>query len=130
MWEEAAEARAREASCLERNGHLHGAIYLAGYVVECLLKSYLQHKRVEFPRSGPSGHDLRALWKKAGLMPNDLAGRKRAFVDTWNTSIRYKTCVDSAHQPEDLLKGAYEIVVYLRKRIPYARSGARRRGRP
>jgi hypothetical protein len=88
-FEDAARARATEAACLDANGHTLGAIYLAGYVVECKLKTLLARMRRPFPRSGQQGHDLRALWDAAGLRSADLRGFKRAFMDYWNTGIRY-----------------------------------------
>jgi hypothetical protein len=103
-----------------------GAIYLAGYVVECKLKTLLGRMRRPFPTSGRGGHDLRALWDAAGLRSADVRGFRRAFMDYWNTGIRYSARVDSEHSPQDLLRGAMELSSYVSGRIPYA--GKRRNG--
>ncbi|HLU32603.1 MAG TPA: hypothetical protein VKZ74_01080 [Natronosporangium sp.] len=127
-FEHAARSRAQEAACLAANGHLTGAVYLAGYVIECRLKAYLTFQNRPFPQSGARGHDLRALWEAAGFLAKDLSGFKRAFVDTWSTDIRYSTQLPSAHQPEDLLRAAQELAGFVAKRHAYRR--CRRKGQP
>lgn len=128
MYEDAARMRATEAKHLADGGHLCGALYLAGYVIECKLKDLLNRLGKPFPRSGPAGHDLRGLWDAAGLRQGDLGGHKRAFLDYWSTSIRYTCVVDSPHAARDLLKGATELAGIVSRRIRYARS-PRRSGR-
>jgi hypothetical protein len=128
VYEDAARIRATESAHLAAGGHLCGALYMAGYVVECKLKDLLSRSGIPFPRSGQAGHDLRGLWEAAGLRRTDLQGHKRAFLDYWNTSIRYSSQVDSPHDPADLLKGAMDLASMVNIRIRYARS-SRRGGR-
>jgi hypothetical protein len=127
--EDAARARSAEANCLAGEGHLCGAVYLAGYVVECKLKILLGKMGKSFPRAGNKGHDLIGLWRAAGLRDQDVTGFRKAFLDYWNTGIRYTAVVESEHQPEDLLRGAQDLARYVSARIPYVRASARNRGR-
>jgi hypothetical protein len=53
--EDAARARSQEANCLAKEGYPCGALYLAGYVVECRLKELLNKMGKPFPKSGPLG---------------------------------------------------------------------------
>lgn len=121
MYEDAARMRATEAKHLADGGHLCGALYLAGYVIECKLKDLLNRLGRPFPRSGQAGHDLHGLWDAAGLRREDIGGHKRAFLDYWNTGIRYTCVVDSPHAPRDLLKGAIELAGIVARRVRYAR---------
>lgn len=129
-FQEAAKARLQEASCLAKQGHLTGAIYLAGYVVECRLKHYLVRLNRPFPRSGRQGHNLRALWETAGFRLEDLSGFKRAFMDTWSTDIRYSARLTSEHRLEDLFRAAQNLAAYVHQRQRYAGSRRPRKGRP
>jgi hypothetical protein len=117
VFEDAARARATEANHLASGGHLCGAVYLAGYVVECKLKILLGKMGKRFPTSGRSGHDLIGLWEAAELRYEDLRGFKKAFLDYWNTSIRYSAVVSSEHRAEDLLRGAQDLAGYVSRRI-------------
>lgn len=121
LYEDAARMRATEARHLADGGHLCGALYLAGYVIECKLKDLLSRSSRPFPRSGQAGHDLRGLWDAAGLRREDLVGHKRAFLEYWSTSIRYTCVVESPHAPTDLLKGAIELAGIVTHRVRYAR---------
>jgi hypothetical protein len=125
MWasvlEDAARARATEANCLAASGHLCGAAYLAGYVIECKLKILLGKMGRPFPQSGRKGHDLLGLWQAAGLRYEDIGGFRRAFLDYWSTSVRYTAVVESEHAPTDLLKGARELASYVSVRISHTR---------
>lgn len=121
MYEDAARMRATEAKHLADGGHLCGALYLAGYVIECKLKNLLSRSGKSFPRSGQAGHDLLGLWEAAGLRRNDLAGHKRAFLDYWSTSIRYTSAVNSPHSPADLFSGAIDLAGIVTHRIRYVR---------
>lgn len=129
-YEEAANARQKEASCLAANGHRTGAVYLAGYVIECRLKHFLQLANRPFPKSGQEGHHLRGLWNAAGFLADDLTGHKRAFMDMWSTDIRYSGRLISEHRPEDLLRAAQELAAYVHRRLRYARPRRHRKGLP
>ena len=68
-----ARIRLKEARSLLKNGHYHGAYYLAGYAIECALKACIakNSKKYAFPdlktvRDSYS-HELMPLFKVAGL---------------------------------------------------------------
>jgi hypothetical protein len=119
--------RATESHHLASGGYMSGALYLAGYVVECKLKILLQKMGKHYPTSGSSGHDLVALWDAAGLRYEDQQGFRRAFLDYWKTSLRYSAEISSPHSPEDLLKGARDLAGYVTKRTSGIRGAVRRK---
>ncbi|MFJ6139338.1 HEPN domain-containing protein [Kitasatospora sp. NPDC092286] len=125
MLDDAARARQRESKLLRDHGLMCGAVYLAGYVVECKLKALLQKSGKSFPRSGAEGHNLRGLWDAAGLRSRDLSGHKREFLDLWTTSLRYDAALPEGSSAEDLLHGAQELASMVTLRIRYARPGNR-----
>jgi hypothetical protein len=127
MFEEAAKARAAEVMTLEHNNHMCGAVYLAGYVVECKLKELLSKAGKSFPRTGSAGHDLKALWQDAGLRIDDLNGHRKVFIDTWNVSIRYSASLPAGHDAKELLKGARELAGMVAVRTRRTRDVRRRR---
>jgi hypothetical protein len=98
---EAARKHCDDASVLNAGGRPDGSAYLAGYVVECALKTLLRHEGRTPPR-GKKGHDLTHL---AGLMlqVRALAGAKTAIyltspvlsvcakpIASWDPEIRYR----------------------------------------
>ena len=121
LLEDAARARQRESKLLQEHNHMCGAVYLVGYVVECKLKTLLHKRGRPYPRSGSAGHDLRGLWDAAGLRSQDLSGYKKAFLDTWTTSLRYSSTLPAGTSAEELLRGAQELASYVTSRIRHAR---------
>lgn len=127
MLEDAVRARAAEANHLASGGYMSGALYLAGYVVECKLKILLNKMGKPYPTAGRPGHDLKALWDAAGLRREDQRGFRRAFIEYWSTDLRYSAVVSSVHAPEDLLRAAQELAGYVGKRTMSIRGIVRRR---
>jgi hypothetical protein len=125
--EDAARARGAEANVLAKSGHMCGAVYLAGYVVECRLKTLLNKMGRPFPTSGREGHNLIGLWDSAGLSASAHSGFRRAFLEYWNTKMRYSSTIESPHSPEDLLRGAQELAGFVSSRIAHTRGIRRRR---
>jgi hypothetical protein len=105
-----------------------GALYLAGYVVECRLKTLLHKMGKKVPKSGKAGHDLLGLWHAADLRRSDIRGFRRAFLDFWKTDMRYSATFSSEHSPEDLLRGARDLAGYVAKHIAH-RPGVRGGGK-
>jgi hypothetical protein len=126
--QDVAKVRAAESSVLEQNGHMCGAVYLAGYVIECHLKNLLNKTGRPFPRSGKAGHNLLALWDAAGLRARDQRGHRKAFLEIWDTSLRYEAALpESPHAPKELLAGARELAGIVARRTRMTR-GPRRGG--
>ncbi len=86
-------------------GHYSGAYYLAGYAVECALKSCVakQVRQYDFPDRKLANeaftHDLEKLMKLSGLASelaeemktNKLLELNWAVVKDWSESARYET---------------------------------------
>lgn len=73
----------------------------------------------EVLRSGRGGHDLRGLWTAAGFPDRDLHGHSRAFIEFWNTAIRYDACLPSTVNAEGWLAGAMKLAGYIAKRAKH-----------
>ena len=106
--------RLREAKLLLDNKCYEGAFYLAGYAVECALKSCIakKTKRFEFPPKDSNKlyvHKLGTLVELAGLKPAlDAEMRNvKAFEDNWavvkdwREDARYEVKIDK-NQANDL----------------------------
>ena len=65
-----------------------GAVYMAGYAVECALKAYLQYKGIARP-SGLQGHNLSGLLKAAQLSFGDVP-QGSFFFQYWTVDLRYE----------------------------------------
>jgi hypothetical protein len=98
---QAAKQRFEDARFLLEAGRTTGAIYLAGYCVECMLKALIlarvpRRRRQETLRSfrGARAHDydwLKATYLERGgePFPKEIASAF-AFVNTWGVEIRYQ----------------------------------------
>ena len=108
VYREAGDARYAEAECL-LSKHPSGAIYLAGYLIECYLKWALcERNNVQYLQNLPNsqladmltsgrGHNLETLCTETGYDTHFAASRplRLAFreVAKWSPNIRYiKSC--------------------------------------
>lgn len=92
--------RYEEAEVLQEAGYTTGAVYLAGYSIECILKALLLASVRKADRStvlksfrGSKAHDydwLRIEYLAVGgsLFPREIA-RHFALVNNWSTDLRY-----------------------------------------
>ena len=124
----AAIARREEAELLRSAGKSLGAVYLAGYAVECLLKSLILSLRVEHQQlaeiasfRGARAHDyewLRQRYRKLGgaNFPESIA---LAFneVSVWETDLRYSASQQYNGNLNDFLDAVYQIENFVRRRI-------------
>lgn len=117
--------------------HLQGAVYLAGYGVECLLKAYLISRhpgcvklsevRDAIQKSGlpirdicgVAGHDLRYLSSLTDLEARmDSAKlRQMSFCAKWSSVLRYDARSVKCEDAEDRIKAARRIVDWVRAQI-------------
>ena len=134
QWLNVAIERAQDADSIakERSDSI-GAVYMAGYAVECALKAYLKSKNCSFPTSGSKGHDLRNLWNRAGFRLSDIQdrnGNKTFFLEEWSTDLRYEVRDSDEYiiikargvTIEELIEGARQLSGWIYNQI-------RRRGR-
>jgi HEPN domain-containing protein len=113
--QELSRVRLKEARALLGLGLYDGAYYLAGYAVECALKSCIAKRtqRHEFPDKkrvdSSYSHDLRSLLKVAELSDallerahgDDVFARNWATVQSWSEQSRYNR--NQAKSAKDLL---------------------------
>jgi len=93
--------RLEEAEVLFDAGYCIGTVYLAGYAVECMLKTLIlssvpekDHESVEAEFRGQRAHQYEWLRHRyaqtnAPGLPAETS-ESLAFVSTWDTSLRYK----------------------------------------
>ncbi|MEK6607844.1 MAG: hypothetical protein AABZ30_09305 [Myxococcota bacterium] len=113
---EAARKHADDAAALQGAGRADGAAYLAGYVVECALKTLILAEKGVSPtlpwKKGRAGHDLTGLLGQATTLAS-FAGAKTArylgpsakaldssAIAGWDPEMRYRaptlTAADAA----------------------------------
>ena len=120
--------RFEEAEVLFEAGYYVGAVYLAGYAVECMLKTLIleatpekDHATVEAEFRGQRAHDYewlryRYVQTHAPGLPADI-GQALAFVRTWETSLRYTPGVGDRDDASRFLAEARKIVVWADSRM-------------
>lgn len=92
--------RLEEAEVLLEAGYCNGAVYLAGYAVECMLKALIlnsiperEHESTEAEFRGQRAHQYewlrhRYVQTNAPALPSEIS-QSLVFVNTWETSLRY-----------------------------------------
>jgi hypothetical protein len=118
-----AQARIEDATVLLDNQRWDGAYYMAGYAVECGLKSCIIAKLLntdEFPEKSFSTncwtHNLSQLVQLAGLKDkldaNADVSLNWAIVKDWNEAVRYvlKGDSDAKTKAEDLYQAVGDSV--------------------
>lgn len=99
LYYRAAKQRFDDAELLLRAGRTTGAVYLAGYTVECLLKALILASVARRPRAellgtirhiGHNIQELGALYRRHGKapIPRDVT-RHLTRVAAWSTDLRY-----------------------------------------
>jgi len=119
-WIDVAKERAADVEALKQRLNPVGAVYMAGYAIECSLKAYLQREGKPLPTSGSEGHNLKGLWKASGFRFGDLpdtAGEKTFYIEHWNTALRYESAYDFPVPIESLVEGAKELTGWIQKQI-------------
>lgn len=124
----AAVDRYGDAQVLLSGNRTTGAVYLAGYAVECALKTLIIAATRPSGRSkaasdfrGKKNHDLEHLrsvyFRKGGpRFPPDIA-RLFALVNWWNTDLRYDTKRVSTPDAEDFLGATTIILEWVKRRL-------------
>ncbi len=125
---QAAKQRFEDARFLLDAERTTGAIYLAGYCVECMLKALIlsalaKSKRIEMLASfrGSKAHDYD--WLKARYLKNGGPQFPKSitiafsFVNTWAVEIRYMAGAAKYEDAETFLKSTEEIMIWADERI-------------
>jgi HEPN domain-containing protein len=110
--------RFADAKVLLRQKRYNGAVYLGGYVIECLLKAAVcvQLRRDTLPGEYRT-HELGRLLRSSGLMQdlrNDAILLVRySTVEEWNVEIRYRGAHCSAQEATKFLDAVKEIQQWI-----------------
>jgi hypothetical protein len=129
--------RFEEAEVLFEAGYYIGAVYLAGYAIECILKTLIleatpekDHAVVEAEFRGQRAHDyewLRHRYRQthAPAWPTDIS-QALTFVGTWETALRYTPGLGTvttphASSPKRARSLRGQIVAYEGREYPWLR---------
>lgn len=124
----AARQRYDDAELLLEAGRTTGAVYLAGYTVECFLKSLLlagvssQRRREllgEF--RGSRAHDIEwlgALYRRdvGGMIPRDVT-RHLSRIASWLTDLRYATGILKRRDADEFMESVIAIAKWVDGRM-------------
>jgi hypothetical protein len=120
--------RFEEAEVLFGAGYYIGAVYLAGYAIECILKTLIleampeqDHAAVEAEFRGQRAHDYewlrhRYMQTRAPGWPADIS-QALTFVGTWETSLRYTPGVGDRRDASRFLAEARKIIAWADSRM-------------
>jgi hypothetical protein len=84
-----AQVRLRESQILLREGALPGAVYLAGYVIECDLKAIISRRSGGRLPGNYYSHDLRALRAEVSTILRESDTQSLQAVPDWTPELRY-----------------------------------------
>jgi len=117
----AAKQRFEDAEFLLRGGRATGAVYLAGYSVECMLKALILdsvpealHEEVQTSFRGARAHDyesMKAQFKErtGRSIPADL-GKSLARVNSWAPGLRYEPGATKHKEAQAFLDASEDII--------------------
>ena len=124
VYREVAQIRLEDAGSLRANGRHNGAIYLAGYAIECQLKfAYCRRKGEIYLPAPLEVHDWDTLVAAAGLLPDikqqaAMDAIYSALADQWGPGLRYRTTKYSAVEANRLYNEMDELYDFLRELVP------------
>lgn len=128
MFYRSALQRIEDAEFLAGGGRTTGAIYLAGYGVECILKALIltsiaTHQRSTMIASfrGSKAHDydwLLGRYRSSGgsRFPPPVA-QCFALVNTWGTDLRYRPGMTDPRDTHAFLDAAHKIIDWAQGRF-------------
>lgn len=128
LYYRAAKQRYDDAQLLLAAGRTTGAVYLAGYAVECYLKALVlasvaprlrQELLEEF--HGSRAHNLQwlnALYRRhsGGTFPPDIA-RHLTRLAAWSTDLRYATGSLKEHEADEFMESAIVVTTWADGRM-------------
>ena len=124
VFREIADQRMRDARVLLNAKRYNGAIYLAGYAIECHLKySYCARRQAVHLPPQYETHRWDKLVEAAGVAA-DLKSAPRIFDlysalgDEWEPSLRYETRPYPQREALQLYKEFDELYKFLRESVP------------
>ena len=119
--------RFEDAEVLLRNRRTTGAIYLAGYAVECVLKALLlaniprgRQRRFLQEFRGTRAHDfdwLRQQLQARGVQLPQTLRKEFTRVNTWSTDLRYNPGTTRYDRGEAFLTAAAAVIEWVKGRL-------------
>lgn len=116
--------RMLDAKKLREANRLPGAIYLAGYAVECHLKySVCQAQESVYLPKDLETHDWDRLLAASGLRPSltqnlRLNALFQDLVERWTTSLRYNPQRSTVKSDPALYEMTVQLYQFLRETVP------------
>jgi HEPN domain-containing protein len=114
--------RFADAKVLLRQKRYNGAVYLGGYVIECLLKAAVcvQLRRDTLPGEYRT-HELEPLLRSSGLEADLKADQRLASrfytANIWCVDVRYQGAHVSAAEARDFVEAVQEVQQWIQTRI-------------
>jgi hypothetical protein len=124
VYREIARQRLADAKSLLDHARFNGAIYLAGYAIECHLKfAVCERKAVLYLPADLEVHDWERLVAAAGLAIDIKAQRPMALIyyglaERWGPALRYRTANYSASEASILYKEMHALYHFLKELAP------------
>lgn len=133
----AADARLTDAQRLRDAKRTLGSFYLAGYVVECLLKAVLLERRTarQRQRTKTSLRDDESIQElcsshrvdemiaavimargKQGTIPNEIVTTMRKIAGSWSVNARYETKFGSLLDAQNFVAAVESVHICLQRR--------------
>ncbi len=115
--------RRKDAEALLNAGRYQASVYMAGYVVECILKAAICWKRGElYLPAADQTHELATLLERASLRQSlDREPTRRLEFDTlvrhWHVQARYKASGGDAVFAARILTAATSVAAWVRSEI-------------
>jgi len=118
QWRHLSNQRLADAEVLlaSRKRRYNGAVYLAGYSIECALKAAIcvQKNLTQLPEEYKI-HDFNELLAATGsILPSPLV-RKFEIINTWSVNIRYQTRAWNAQEARELIDSVKEVKGWLER---------------
>lgn len=124
----AAKQRFVAAEFLLRHAFNFEAVYLAGYVIECALKTLIlertpERRRTELVRDdfrGERGHRLEvliALLRRRGVVIPPAIAESLARASGWSTALRYETGIVPSDDANLFLRSAAQVLEWVQRSI-------------
>jgi HEPN domain-containing protein len=124
VYRDVAVLRIEDARSLLQNERRSGAIYLAGYAVECQLKyAYCRRKNSVYLPETLEVHDWERLVDKAGLLKDIkiqsvMDAIYSALVEKWGPSLRYRTASYSESEAKLLYNQMNQLYQFFKDLVP------------
>ncbi len=124
IYREVARLRLDDAETLLDRSRFNGAIYLAGYAVECHLKyAVCDRKNVLYLPATLEVHDWDKLVEAAGLAADIKAQHQisliyDALAERWGPALRYRTVKYAASEAPRLYKEMFALYQFLNELVP------------